>query len=107
MINIQENKITTNSMKSRIHFGGENIILVDKDQLNVRAYGNTSFAGWTIPVPLLPIKYVLPPSCILFEAYVEVRSGMFNIFFPSKRRQDILYNNLEAFVTCFILHLNM
>ena len=28
MIKPQENKITTNSMKSRIHFEGENIMLV-------------------------------------------------------------------------------
>jgi hypothetical protein len=81
--------------------GGENIILVNKNQLNIRVHGNTLFAGWTIPVPLLPTKYILPPSCILFEGYGEVRSGMFNTFLPSKRKHDIWYNNLEAFVTFF------
>jgi sugar-specific transcriptional regulator TrmB len=81
--------------------GGENIILVEKNQLNIRVHGNTFFAGWTIPIPLLPTKYVLPPSCILFEGHGKVRSGMFNNFLPSKRKQDIWYNNLEAFVTFF------
>ena len=81
--------------------GGQNIILVEKNQLNIRVHGNTFFAGWTIPIPLLPTKYVLPPSCILFEGHGKVRSGMFNNFLPSKRKQDIWYNNLEAFVTFF------
>ena len=81
--------------------GGENIILVEKNQLNIRVHGNTFFAGWTIPIPLLPTKHVLPPSCILFEGHGKVRSGMFNNFLPSKRKQDIWYNNLEAFVTFF------
>jgi hypothetical protein len=81
--------------------GRENIILVNKNQLNIRLHGNTFFAGWTIPVPLLPTKYVLPPSCILFEGYGKVRSGMFCNFLPSKRKNDIYYNNLEAFVTFF------
>jgi sugar-specific transcriptional regulator TrmB len=81
--------------------GEENIILVEKNQLNIRVNGNTFFAGWTIPVPLLPTKYVLPPACILFEGYGKVRSGIFNNFLPSKRKQDIWYNNLEAFVTFF------
>jgi hypothetical protein len=74
---------------------------LEKNQLNIRVHGNTFFAGWTIPIPLLPTKYVLPPSCILFEGHGKVRSGMFNNFLPSKRKQDIWYNNLEAFVTFF------
>ena len=81
--------------------GEENIILVEKNQLNINVHGNTFFAGWTVPVPLLPTKYVLPPSCILFEGYGKVRSGIFNNFLPSKRKQDIWYNNVEAFVTFF------
>ena len=76
------------------------IILVDKDQLTVRFKGNTLFAGWTISVPLLPTKYVLPPSCILFEGYGEVQSGILNLSIPT-RKCDIWYNNLEAFVTFF------
>ena len=76
------------------------IILVDKDQLTVRVKGDTLFAGWTISVPLLPTKYVLPPSCILFEGYGEVQSGMFDLSILT-RKCDIWYNNLEAFVTFF------
>jgi sugar-specific transcriptional regulator TrmB len=79
----------------------KNIKLVNKGQLNVRVHGNTLFAGWTVPVPLIPSKYVLPPSCILFEGYGDVRSGIFDFVFPSGRKQEVWFNDLEAFVTFF------
>jgi len=81
--------------------GGKNIILVNKDQLKVRVYGNTLFAGWTVPIPLIPSKYILPPSCILFEGHGDVRSGIFNFIFPSGRKQEAWFNSYEAFVTFF------
>lgn len=81
--------------------GVDNIILVNKEQLTVRVYGNTMFAGWTIPIQLYPSKYVLPPACILFEGYGEVHPVIFNLTLPSKRNQTIWSNNLDAFVSFF------
>lgn len=78
-----------------------NIRLVGKDKLQILAKGNTLFVGWTIPIPLVPGNHVLPPSCILFEGYGEVKSGFFTNVFPSGRKQDSYYNCLEAFVTYF------
>ena len=49
----------------------KNILIVKRAQLEVRKQGNTLFAGWTVPIQLLPSKHVLPPSCILFEAVGE------------------------------------
>ena len=79
----------------------KNIILVDRNKLDVKVYGNTLFAGWTIPIPLIPTKYVMPPGCILFEGYGKVDSGMFNFLYPSGRNQEVYYNHLKAFVTFF------
>lgn len=77
----------------------KNIILVDRNKLNVQVYGNTLFAGWTIPIPLIPKKYVLPPGCVIFEGYGKVNSGIFNFLYPSGRNQKVVYNHLKAFVT--------
>jgi len=79
----------------------DNFQLVKKDQIDVRLQGNTLFAGWTVPISFSGSRYVLPPSCILFEAYGGVKSGIFNFVFPSGRKQEIWFNNLEAFVTYF------
>ena len=62
--------------------------------------GNTLFAGWTIPIPLLP-KYTLPPSCILFEGYGKLVSGISETTIPSGRKVTTEYNGLESFVTFF------
>ena len=79
----------------------DNIKLVKKDQISIRLQGKTLFAGWTVPIFFSGSKYVLPPSCILFEAYGKVRSGIFDFVFPSGRKQEVWFNNLEAFVTYF------
>ena len=81
--------------------GSRNIILVDRNKLDVQVYGNTLFAGWTIPIPLIPTKYVLPPGCIIFEGYGNVDSGIFSFLYPSGRNQEVWYNHLKAFVTFF------
>ena len=79
----------------------KNIQVVSKNEFQVRTYGNILFAGWTKPIPLLPLKYVLPPSCILFEGYGELKTGVIKSGFPSGRKQTWEYNGLEAFVTYF------
>jgi hypothetical protein len=80
---------------------GKNVILVKKDQLIIKKYGTSLFAGWTIQIPLIPSKYVLPPSSILFEGYGEIKSGVFNLNHQSGREQEVWFNTMDAFVTYF------
>ncbi len=79
----------------------KNIQVVEQEELQVRAYENILFAGWTKPIPLLTSKYTLPPSCVLFEGYGEVKSGIIKSGFKHGRKQTWEYNGLEAFVTYF------
>lgn len=79
----------------------KNIMVFEKDEMQVRVKGNTLFAGWTKSIPLIPYKYVLPPSCILFEGYGDVRSGAFTNVTASGRRQEVWYNSFDAFISFF------
>jgi len=79
----------------------QNFRIVKKDELQVSVQGNTLFAGWTISIPLLPPKYTLPPSCILFEGYGKLVSGISTTTIPSGREVKSEYNGLESFVTFF------
>jgi sugar-specific transcriptional regulator TrmB len=78
---------------------GKNIQLLKKDQIQVRVYGNTLFAGWTEPIPLFPTKYILPPACILFEGYGNVRTSGYTVVHPSGFRNEMEENTFDAFVT--------
>jgi sugar-specific transcriptional regulator TrmB len=78
---------------------GKNIQLLKKDQIQVRIYGNTLFAGWTEPIPLFPAKYSLPPACILFEGYGDVRTSGYTVVHPSGFRNEMEENAFDAFVT--------
>jgi sugar-specific transcriptional regulator TrmB len=78
---------------------GKNIQLFKKDQIQVRVYGNTLFAGWTEPIPLYPAKYVLPPACILFEGYGDVKTEALTIIYPSGYKIESEQNFFDAFVT--------
>jgi hypothetical protein len=47
----------------------DNFHLVKSDELQVQKNGNTLFVGWTVQIPLPPTAHILPPACMLFEAY--------------------------------------
>jgi len=79
---------------------GENSQLATEDQFQVRVQGNTLFAGWTMPIKLYQ-DLVLPPSCILFEGYGKVMTGIMKTRALSGRTQIQEFNRLEAFVTYF------
>jgi len=78
-----------------------NVRLLREDQFYIKKGGNTLFAGWTVPISLIPSKYVLPPSCLLFEGYGKNKSGIASTIFASGRKNEVVYNCLEAFVTFF------
>jgi sugar-specific transcriptional regulator TrmB len=85
------------------HFGatpaGRNVQLAKKDELQVWVHGNTLFAGWTVPITLCPPEYVLPPACILFEGYGNVKTEAYSIIQPSGGKFTARQNGLDAFVT--------
>jgi sugar-specific transcriptional regulator TrmB len=80
---------------------GQNCQLINKDQFQVQVHGNSLFAGWTVPIPLLPPPYILPPSCILFEGYGELKTNITRTRIPSGRTQVTEANGFDAFVTFF------
>lgn len=79
----------------------QNCQLVSKDQFQVQVHANTLFAGWTVPIPLLPAPYVLPPSCILFEGYGELKTAVVRSRTPLGRTLVTESNRFDAFVTFF------
>lgn len=100
---IQNSQKSASYRKSKLSGfpGFRDVTFVKENQLIIRAYGNTLFAGWTVPIQLEPYNYVLPPSCILFEGYGMVHPGIFDLSFPNGKRIKVWYNNLDAFVTFF------
>ena len=89
---------------SEVYFNtpaAKNIQIIKKEEFQVQSYGDILFAGWTRQIPLLPDKYSLPPSAILFEGYGKIKPGVIRIGFPSGFKQTMEFNGLEAFVTFF------
>jgi sugar-specific transcriptional regulator TrmB len=77
----------------------ENYQLVKKDELQIRVYGNTLFAGWAVPIPLMPPKYILPPGCIMFEGYGDVKTQAITIISSTGAKHEREQNWFDAFVT--------
>jgi len=77
----------------------QNVRLAKKDELQIRVHGNTLFAGWTVPIPLLPSRYVLPPACMLIEGYGDVKTAAYTITNPWGGRIIAKQNSFDAFVT--------
>ena len=76
----------------------DNFHFVKPDELQVRKQGNTLFVGWTVHIPLPPTAHILPPACMLFEAYGKsshvVRSSPFGSFISTYE-----CDSYDAFVT--------
>lgn len=79
----------------------KNIEIINKDSLRIMIHGNSLFAGWNVPIHLNNRPFKIPPSCILFDGYGEVKSHKYTAFYPSGFKIDIERNGLDAFVTFF------
>ncbi|HLN44397.1 MAG TPA: helix-turn-helix domain-containing protein [Candidatus Sulfotelmatobacter sp.] len=77
----------------------EHIQFLKKDELKVEANNDRLFAGWTVPIPLLPPKYILPPACIIFEGFGKIKSYTSEVKGPLNRRVKYECNGLDSFVT--------
>ncbi len=77
----------------------ENFRLVKKEVLQVHAHGNTLFVGWTVPIPLLPPRYFLPPATLLIEGYGKVKTKQYTSVTLSGFRNKTEINGFDAYVT--------
>ena len=73
--------------------------LLKKNELNIQLDNNKLFAGWTVPIPLFPPKYIIPPACIIFEGYGNVKTYLSELKGPLNRTVKFEFNSLDAFVT--------
>ncbi len=76
-----------------------NVQVAKKGELQVWVHGNTLFAGWTLPILLIPPEYVLPPACLIFEGYGTVKTEAYSVIQPSGGRFRAMQNGFDAFVT--------
>jgi hypothetical protein len=98
--------VLTNSAKAQAFWkrhlaaspAGQNVQLVKENNLQIHVHGNTMFAGWTVPIPLFPSHYVLPPACMLIEGYGDVRTAAYTISGPAGAF-TAKQNGFDAFVT--------
>ena len=77
----------------------ENLQLIKKNELEACIHGNTLFVGWTIPITLLYGKHAIPPSCLQFEGYGDIKTNAYRAIIPSGYLLKTEGNILEAFVT--------
>lgn len=80
---------------------GNNHVLIEKDEIEIRVRGNTLFAAWAVDIPLYPTNLVLPPACMQIEGYGNIRTVGYRTTEPSGFKHEIEQNYLDAFVTFF------
>ena len=78
---------------------GQNVISVKSEELQAWVKGRTLFVGWTVPIPLIPPKYVLEPACILFEAFGDELYLKNPISWPSGWIEEMELCSFQAFTT--------
>jgi hypothetical protein len=84
----------------QVHLHNTEIVqLLKKDELKVRLHGDKLFAGWTVPILLLPPKYVLLPGYLTIEGFGPVKTYMSEVKGYMNRRISYEYSSLDAFVT--------
>jgi hypothetical protein len=79
-----------------------NIMVLEKNEIQVKVRGNTLFAGWTKAIPLGHSNYILPSACLLFEGYGDINSGMFTNTSLAGRTAEVWHNSFDAFSSFFL-----
>ena len=78
---------------------GENVITVAENELEVWSQGNNFFAGWTVPIPLLPLPFILPPSSLMLEGHGTPKLRKYTVLWPSGYKTSSENNERQAFAT--------
>jgi len=79
----------------------QNVQVVNKEEIQVRIHGNSGIAAWTVPIPLPPSRYVMPPACILVEGYSKLKTVASKYALPSGVNVVFEINIYGGFVTFF------
>jgi sugar-specific transcriptional regulator TrmB len=79
----------------------KNFRILKQNEFVVRMKGSTLFAGWTVPIPLETHNIIIPPCCLLFEGYGNIKSGSYVSSILSGRKHEFWYNSVDAFVTLY------
>lgn len=77
---------------------GNNVKPVKRDEIEIAVHGNTMFAAWAVPIPLIG-SYVVPPACIIIEGYGNLKTSSYVATLPSGYQFKIDSNGFDAFVT--------
>ena len=80
-------------------YNTEAVYLLNKDELTIHASANSLFAGWTVPIPLLSKKYILPPANLIFKGSGKTRTYSAELMGLMNRRLTYEFNCIDAFVT--------
>jgi hypothetical protein len=84
----------------QVHLHSTEIVqLLKKDELKVHLNGDKLFAGWTVPILLLPPKYVLLPGYLTIEGYGPIKTYISELKGHMNRRVSYEFSSLDAFVT--------
>jgi HTH-type transcriptional regulator, sugar sensing transcriptional regulator len=90
---------------AKAYFAGtpaaQNCRVIRKDELQIQVHGNTVFAGWTVPIPLFPPKYILPPACLLVEGYGKIKTSVITFSMPTGTTAIMESNGFDGFATFF------
>jgi sugar-specific transcriptional regulator TrmB len=87
------------NVKGLFLFARDNYHLFKRGELHIQTLGNTFFAGWTRPIPLLSAQEPLPPSALLLEATGKIQSRSFKIILENGVEQQQKFNYSDAAVT--------
>ena len=79
----------------------KNLQILKTNELQIQLHGNTLFAAWTVPIPLFPAKYTLPPGSVLFEGYGRLKTVVLTSILPSGTKVIQEGNGFDSFVTFF------
>ena len=77
----------------------KNFQLVKRENIQFQIYGNTFLASWTIPITLIPKRFILPPCTIILESYGKVRSSKASARYAWGAKYEWYTNRFDAFVT--------
>jgi hypothetical protein len=72
--------------------------LMQRDEIEIKIHGNTMFAAWTFPIPLMG-KYLVTPACVVIEGYGNLKTSSYVAALPSGFDLKIDTNGFDAFVT--------
>ncbi len=77
----------------------QNIKTVAENELEIWSQSNNLFAGWTVPIPLFPLPYSLPPSSLMLEAHGSPKLRKYVVNWPSGYVSSARNNEYQAFAT--------